>query len=99
MYCGINLISGANNTSFPRAANERRHPVRFRQPHIGRHRVHPSRRDCALSGRKIDVCCGGRVSLIDAMAEKQKDSAPLVAKLEALAETGGSSDEPQDVDG
>lgn len=33
------------------------------------------------------------------MAEKQKDSAPLVAKLEALAETGGSSDEPQDVDG
>ncbi len=48
---------------------------------------------------KLDFCCGGRVPLAQAMAGKQKDPAPLVAKLEALAETATPSDEPQDVDG
>jgi regulator of cell morphogenesis and NO signaling len=48
---------------------------------------------------KLDFCCGGRVALADAMAEKQKDPAPLIGKLEALAASAAPSDEPQDVDG
>ena len=48
---------------------------------------------------KLDFCCGGRVALVDAMAEKQKDPAPLIGKLEALAASALPSDEPQDVDG
>lgn len=48
---------------------------------------------------KLDFCCGGKVSLASAMADKQRDPGPLVAKLEALAATATPSDEPQDVDG
>jgi regulator of cell morphogenesis and NO signaling len=48
---------------------------------------------------KLDFCCGGRVALADAMAEKRKDPAPLIGKLEALAASAAPSKEPQDVDG
>lgn len=39
---------------------------------------------------KLDFCCGGRVSLADAMAERNKDAAPLIASLEALAGAGSA---------
>ncbi len=48
---------------------------------------------------KLDFCCGGRVSLADAMAQKQKDPAPLAARLEALAASAAPSDDPEDTDG
>jgi regulator of cell morphogenesis and NO signaling len=61
---------------------------------------------CTLPGatalfraEKLDFCCGGKVSLADAMAARQKDPADLVASLEALAAQARPIDEPQDVDG
>ncbi len=61
---------------------------------------------CTLPGatalfraEKLDFCCGGQVSLADAMAARQKDPADLVASLAALAAQAGPVDEPKDVDG
>lgn len=61
---------------------------------------------CTLPGatalfraEKLDFCCGGQVPLADAMAARQKDPAPLIASLEALAAQARPVDEPQDVDG
>lgn len=48
---------------------------------------------------KLDFCCGGKVSLAEAMAARQKDPGELTARLEALAASAHPSEEPEDVDG
>jgi len=48
---------------------------------------------------KLDYCCGGQAPLVDAMAAKQKDPAPLLEKLAALAASAEPSDGPEDTDG
>ncbi len=48
---------------------------------------------------KLDFCCGGKVSLADAMAARQKDPSELTARLEALEASATPSDTPDDVDG
>jgi regulator of cell morphogenesis and NO signaling len=48
---------------------------------------------------KLDFCCGGKVSLADAMAARQKDPAPLTARLAALEATAEPGDGPEDTDG
>ncbi|MFO1116698.1 MAG: iron-sulfur cluster repair protein YtfE [Beijerinckiaceae bacterium] len=48
---------------------------------------------------KLDFCCGGKVSLADAMAARQKDPGELAAKLEALEAQARPAETPQDVDG
>lgn len=48
---------------------------------------------------KLDFCCGGKVSLADAMAARQKDPSELTARLEALEASATPSDMPDDVDG
>lgn len=48
---------------------------------------------------KLDYCCGGQSPLVDAMAAKQKDLAPLLEKLAALAASAEPSDGPEDTDG
>ena len=48
---------------------------------------------------KLDFCCGGKIALADAMAEKNKDPAALIARLVDLEASAEPSDEPEDVDG
>lgn len=48
---------------------------------------------------KLDFCCGGKVSLAEALAARQKDSSALIAKLEALAASSVRTDEPEDAPG
>ena len=48
---------------------------------------------------KLDFCCGGKVSLAEAMAARQKDPAPLTAKLAALEAEAEPGDGPEDTDG
>ncbi len=47
---------------------------------------------------KLDFCCGGKVTLADAMAARQKDPAELAAQLERLEASALPSDQPQDTD-
>lgn len=52
-----------------------------------------------LRAEKLDFCCGGKVSLAEAMTAKQRDPAELVARLAALEAAAAPSDEPEDTDG
>jgi regulator of cell morphogenesis and NO signaling len=47
---------------------------------------------------KLDFCCGGKISLAEAMAAKQKDPAPLTTRLAALEAAAAPSDGPEDTD-
>jgi regulator of cell morphogenesis and NO signaling len=47
---------------------------------------------------KLDFCCGGKISLAEAMAAKQKDPAPLTTRLAALEAAAAPCDGPEDTD-
>src|SRR5450631_2728621 len=47
---------------------------------------------------KLDFCCGGKVSLAEAMAAKREDPAPLTTRLAALEAAAAPSDGPEDTD-
>ena len=48
---------------------------------------------------KLDFCCGGKVSLAEAMAARRKDPALLTTRLAALEAAAEPGDGPQDTDG